>query len=102
MLKVLRHFYRKRNMAEATEDETIGKMVARLRELKGWTQLYLAVRAGCDKDTVSKIERGVSEGAIGTHINIAAALDISMNDLTAKQTKKKRDELDANDRLMGS
>jgi DNA-binding XRE family transcriptional regulator len=100
MLKVLPLLHRKRNMETIPLNESMRVMIIRLRKLNTWSQQDLAGRSDCDKDTISKIERGVSGCSLNVAINIAASFGLSMNELTAAAMRERLAVLAANDKLM--
>ena len=59
----------------------IGCNVAKRRRERGWSQLELAKVLGVNEMTVSRIERGLSNFAIGTLEHIAKKLRVSVDDL---------------------
>ncbi len=62
------------------------KNLAKIRKQKGWSQEKLAQEAGISYNTLIKIERnGIKNPKIETVIKLAKALDISVDELIAKQ-----------------
>jgi transcriptional regulator with XRE-family HTH domain len=61
--------------------QRIGRNIAKTRRQRGWSQLELAQMMGIDKMTISRIERGLSNFAIGTLESLAKILGVSMHDL---------------------
>jgi transcriptional regulator with XRE-family HTH domain len=61
----------------------VGRNVAKRRREGGWSQPELAKRLGVDEMTVSRIERGLSNFAIGTLEHLAKKLGVSVRDLLA-------------------
>ncbi len=59
----------------------VGRNVARRRRESGWTQPELAMLLGIDEMTVSRIERGLSNFAIGTLEHLAKTLGVSVPEL---------------------
>ena len=61
--------------------EAIGERVRRCRQLRGWTQLQLAARAGLTQSTISMIEKGArgNEMSLDTAWRIAWALGTSID-----------------------
>ncbi len=51
------------------------------RELRGLSQVDLASKASLTQAMISEIERGKREGSLVTMARIAAALDVSIDDL---------------------
>ena len=52
------------------------------RDLRGLTQSALADKAGVNRVTVAEIETGRKQGSIATLRALAAALDVTVDDLT--------------------
>lgn len=65
---------------------TLGMMIAELRKEQGMTQLELAEKMGVTDKAVSKWERDLSCPDISSLLNLAAVLDVSVDELM--QTKK--------------
>lgn len=59
----------------------IGRNVAGKRRESGWSQPELAALLEVDEMTISRIERGLSNFAIGTLEHIAKTLGVSLRDL---------------------
>jgi DNA-binding XRE family transcriptional regulator len=52
------------------------------RDLRGLTQAALAAKAGVNRVTVAEIETGRKQGSVTTLRVLAAALDVTLDDLT--------------------
>jgi transcriptional regulator with XRE-family HTH domain len=65
----------------------LGKAIRQLREKRGATQEALAYEAGITTGTLSLIERSQSNPAWGTVKAIAAALGVSMGELSGLADK---------------
>ena len=61
--------------------QRIGRNVAKRRRERGWSQPELARRLSINEMTVSRIERGLSNFAIGTLEHLAKKLGVSVDDL---------------------
>jgi transcriptional regulator with XRE-family HTH domain len=61
--------------------QSIGRNVAKRRREMGWSQPELARLMGINEMTVSRIERGLSNFAIGTLEHLARKLGVSVRDL---------------------
>lgn len=72
---------RNHDSADAGVVAAIGQRVARLRAVRGWTQLELASRAGIARQTLNLVERGKLEPRAGTLARIAVALRITTGEL---------------------
>lgn len=70
-------------MSEASADaalcgpKAMGRRIAEARRLRGFTQLALAARVGCDPQNLSKVERGVQATSADIVASICAALRVS-------------------------
>lgn len=63
--------------AEFSGPRALGKRIAEARKMRGFTQLTLAVKIGCDPQNLSKIERGVQATSADIVASICAALRVS-------------------------
>ena len=61
---------------------SIGKRIRELRKSKNWTQAVLAEKSGIEPSNISHIERGATKLSLPTLINIANALEASLDELT--------------------
>lgn len=61
----------------------VGRNCERIRKERGWTQEYLAERAGLSQQYLSGLERGKRNPTIVTIYEIAQALNVSHVDLVA-------------------
>lgn len=57
---------------------TVGDVVRKLRERRGWTQADLASAAGVDKSTIVRLEEGGDRTEPPTLKAVATALDVSV------------------------
>jgi transcriptional regulator with XRE-family HTH domain len=71
--------------AEQTREQR-GALIAAARADKGLSQSALAQQVGVQKETISRIERGLLGSREPTLRAIAAALDIPVGDLYANPT----------------
>ena len=60
---------------------SIGKRIKFLRTEKGWTQAKLADRSGVEPSNISHIERGATKLSLPTMVNIANALEVTLDEL---------------------
>lgn len=60
---------------------SIGKRIKSLRTEKGWTQAKLADRSGVEPSNISHIERGATKLSLPTIVNIANALEVTLDEL---------------------
>ena len=65
----------------------LGKAIRQLRRERGVSQETIAYEAGVTSGTLSLIERGLSNPTWGTVKGIAAALDVSIDDLAKLSLK---------------
>ncbi len=61
---------------------SIGKRIRELRKNKNWTQAVLAEKSGIEPSNISHIERGATKLSLPTLINIANALETTLDELT--------------------
>lgn len=61
--------------------QRVGNNIKKLRELKNFTQDYLAEKAGITRETIGKIERGEPGIKLETLIKIASVLEVSITQL---------------------
>ncbi|MBQ9133080.1 MAG: helix-turn-helix transcriptional regulator [Clostridia bacterium] len=59
----------------------IGKRIRELRKEKKWTQEYLAEKAGIEPSNLSHIERAATKLSLPTLVNIANALDATLDEI---------------------
>ena len=60
--------------------ETVGQLVRRLREQRGWTSYELAERSGLNRSIVSKLERDLRSPSPETLAKLADALEVGVED----------------------
>jgi transcriptional regulator with XRE-family HTH domain len=65
----------------ARREDRLGAVVHRLRLERGITQKALALKANISISGLSRIERGLSSPVFSTLIELADALEISLNEL---------------------
>ena len=63
------------------DSQAFGLRLAKLREARGFTQLDLANRLSVNKNTIQKIEYGISEPRAGTVISLCEVLHCTPNEL---------------------
>ena len=66
----------------------IGKRIRELRQGKKWTQATLAERSGVEPSNISHIERAATKLSLPTLIQIANALDVSLDELVYHNLKR--------------
>ena len=83
--------------------KAIGIRIRRLRKAKGLTQEKLAELSNQEPSNVSHIERGATKLSLPTIVNIANALEVTVDDLLCDSLEKETDAYDriANDILSG-
>lgn len=67
----------------------LGNRIAKLRKTKGFNQDEFAAVTGKMINTVSNIERGISDPKITTLQSFAQALGVSLGELTGEKTEEK-------------
>ncbi len=60
---------------------SIGKRIKEARLAKGWTQAKLAEKSGIEPSNISHIERAATKLSLPTLINIANALEVTLDEL---------------------
>ncbi len=60
---------------------SIGKRIKELRTAKGWTQATLAEESGVEPSNISHIERAATKLSLPTMVNIANALEVTLDDI---------------------
>ena len=63
-------------MTDAEQAKFIGRIVLTVRELRGWTQVELARRAGLTQPTISFLEAGRRGVTVASLTRIAAAFEL--------------------------
>jgi transcriptional regulator with XRE-family HTH domain len=61
-----------------------GKRLRKLRESRGWTQVYMAEHVGIDRSFISDLENGKKEICLRNLELIAAAFDMTVSQLMAR------------------
>lgn len=61
--------------------EIIGNRIKEVRFSKKWTQAQLAEKSGVEPSYISHIERAVTKLSLPTLVNIANALEVSLDEL---------------------
>ena len=69
----------------------IGRRLSAQRALRGLPQAALARRAGLDPSYLSRIENGRIQPTVRTAARLAAALDVSLEELLAESPAARRD-----------
>lgn len=65
--------------------EKLSESVRVHRTANGWSQLELATRAGIDRKTVNRLEKGRFSPSIDTLLAVSLALDVSVMDLLGEK-----------------
>jgi transcriptional regulator with XRE-family HTH domain len=68
-------------LPSATQDESVGRRIARLRKERGYTQLELAERIGINQVLVSDYERDRLRLTAEMAVRFALALEVSTDEL---------------------
>ena len=61
----------------------IGNRIREIRRQKNWTQAKLAEKSGVEPSNISHIERAATKVSLPTLINIANALDVTLDELVS-------------------
>ena len=60
---------------------SIGNRIKEIRNSKGWTQAKLAEKSGVEPSNISHIERAATKLSLPTMVNIANALDVTLDEI---------------------
>ena len=60
---------------------SIGNRIREMRTDKGWTQAKLAEKSGVEPSNISHIERAATKLSLPTLVNIANALDVTLDEI---------------------
>ena len=60
---------------------SIGERIKEIRILKGWTQAKLAEESGVEPSNISHIERAATKLSLPTLVNIANALNVTLDEI---------------------
>ena len=60
---------------------SIGNRIKEIRMAKGWTQAKLAEESGIEPSNISHIERAATKLSLPTLVNIANALEVTLDEL---------------------
>ncbi|MBY6537914.1 helix-turn-helix transcriptional regulator [Rhodococcus sp. BP-349] len=71
--------------AHPTDENWIGRRVARLRRERGWTLAVLGSRVGLSTTQLSRIESGGRQSSVGTLIELARAFGLTLSELVAEE-----------------
>ena len=61
--------------------KAIGERIRELRNQRGWSQAILAEKSGVEPSNISHIERAATKLSLPTLINIANALEVTLDEL---------------------
>lgn len=61
--------------------ESIGKRIKKFRVERGWKQSQLAEKSGVEPSNISHIERVATKVSLPTLVNIANALEVSLDEI---------------------
>lgn len=70
--------------AAQTTSELLAARLAETRHARDWSQDDLARRAGVDRKTVNRIEKGHFSPSLDTLVRLSVALGCSLSDLVGK------------------
>ena len=60
---------------------SIGNRIKEIRNSKGWTQAKLAEKSGVEPSNISHIERAATKLSLPTMVNIANALEVTLDEI---------------------
>ena len=60
---------------------SIGNRIKEFRKAKNWTQAVLAEKSGVEPSNISHIERAATKLSLPTMVNIANALEVSLDEI---------------------
>lgn len=60
---------------------SIGNRIKEIRNSKGWTQAKLAEKSGVEPSNISHIERAATKLSLPTMVNIANALNVTLDEI---------------------
>lgn len=60
---------------------SIGRRIREVRKERGWTQAQLAEKSGIEPSNISHIERAATKLSLPTMVNIANALEVTLDEL---------------------
>jgi len=60
---------------------SIGNRIKEIRNSKGWTQAKLAEMSGVEPSNISHIERAATKLSLPTMVNIANALEVTLDEI---------------------
>jgi len=61
--------------------KSIGNRIKEIRTAKGWTQATLAEKSGVEPSNISHIERAATKLSLPTMVNIANALEVTLDEI---------------------
>jgi transcriptional regulator with XRE-family HTH domain len=61
--------------------ERLGARIRRLRQERGWTQMYFAVHTGLSRTFISDVENGVKEPCLRSLETLADGFEIKLSEL---------------------
>ncbi len=67
---------------------TIGKRIREIRKAKNWTQSVLAEKSNVETSNISHIERAATKLSLPTLINIANALEVTLDEIVYNNLTK--------------
>lgn len=70
-----------------------GNVIQRARKKRGWTQTFLADRAGLRQETISHIEKGDNPAKLASIFAVLAALDLEFR--ITERSKGKAQDIEA-------
>lgn len=71
----------------------LGATLQRARKQRGWTQAFVAERAGLRQETISIIENGAKPSKLSSILAVLAALDLELR--VAERSKGRAQDIEA-------
>lgn len=70
---------------DPSDENWIGRKIARLRRERGWTLAVVSQRVGLSTTQLSRIESGGRQSSVGTLIELARVFDVTLSELVAEE-----------------
>lgn len=77
----------------ARTPKQLGTTLQRARKQRGWTQAFVAERAGLRQETISIIENGAKPSKLSSILAVLAALDLEFR--VAERSKGRAQDIEA-------
>lgn len=90
------------NFDENQLAKTVGKAIARCRQLRQFTQEEVAERLGIGNEAVSRIERGIVMPTVARLVELAEIFQCSTSELLTEASNLPADQADRLNRLLSN